>query len=165
MSVQGTDFVAEHAVLIGRVAIAWNDLNFILSYLFEQFTGMSKEKSDAIYFLPKSDGTQRQMLSAVAQVALRPYPDILSSFNECMKRINSFAGECNAAMHTSWAVAIPGGHFVPAPQLPTHGSLKPDFVAQFESLKNNLNNQFFALNELRKEFEKRETTSPVAGPR
>jgi hypothetical protein len=154
MSTQVQDFVAEHAALIGRVAIAWNDLNFILSYLFEQFTGMTKEKAAAIYFLPRSDSTQRQMLSAVAQIALRPYPDILSSFNECMKRINLLAGERNAAMHTSWAVAIPGGHFVPAPQLPIHGSLKPDFAAQFEALKDNLNNQFFALDKVRREFER-----------
>jgi hypothetical protein len=148
------DFVTEHAALIGRVAIAWNDLNFIVSHLFERFSGMSEEKAKAVYFLPRSDTNQRQMLTAVAEIALAPHPDILASFKECMKQINALAAERNAAMHTSWAVAIPGQHFVPAPQLPTHGSLKSDFAAQFESLRGRLSNQFFALNEIRKAFER-----------
>lgn len=83
------DFVAEHAALIGRVAIAWNDLNHILSYLFQQFSGMPDDKAKAIYFLPKSDSTQRQMLSAVAEITLAPYPEILASFKESIKQINA----------------------------------------------------------------------------
>jgi hypothetical protein len=155
VSVQDRDFVTEHAALIGRVAIAWNDLNYILSHLFERFSGMPEDKAKALYFLPKSDSMQRQMLMAVAEIALGPYPDLLANFKDCMKQINLLAGERNAAMHTSWAVAIPGNRFVPAPQLPTHGSLKPDFVAQFESLRTRLNDQFFALNEVRKAYERR----------
>jgi hypothetical protein len=148
------DFVTEHAALIGRVAIAWNDLNHILSHLFQRFSGMSEEKARAVYFLPRSDSTQRQMLGAVAEIALASHPEILAGFKECMKQINALAAERNAAMHTSWAVAISGGHFVPAPQLPVHSALKPDFAAQFESLRARLNNQFFALNEVRKAFER-----------
>ena len=60
---------------------------------------------------------------AVAKIALAPHPDILQSFKDCMGQINALAGERNAAMHTSWAVAVSGDRFVPAPQIPTTGRL------------------------------------------
>ncbi|MGO9686542.1 MAG: hypothetical protein ACLPTZ_28870 [Beijerinckiaceae bacterium] len=154
MSVQEQDFVTEHAALIGRVAIAWNDLNYILSYLFERFSVMPSDRAAAVYFSLKSDATQRELLMAVAKIALAPHPDILQSFKDCMGQINALAGERNAAMHTSWAVAVSGDRFVPAPQIPTHRALKPDFAAQFQSLRERLTDQYLALNEVRKAFEK-----------
>jgi len=71
----------------------------------------------------------------------------------CMGQINALAGERNAAMHTSWAVAVSGDQFVPVPQIPTHRALKPDFAAQFQSLRERLNDQYLALNEVRKAFD------------
>jgi hypothetical protein len=67
-------------------------------------------------------------------------------------RSAALAGERNAAMHTSWVVTIPGNQFAPASQIPTHGALKSDFVSQFQLLRQRLNDQFFALNEVRKAF-------------
>jgi hypothetical protein len=148
------DFVSEHAALIGRVAIAWNDLNYILSYLFQIFTGMPKDRATAIYFTPKSDATQRELLMAAAKIALEPYPEIWQAFKSSFDKIKSFAGERNAAIHTSWAVTFPEPRFVPASTMPIHGSLKPDFASQFASLREKLANEFFALNEVRKEFER-----------
>jgi hypothetical protein len=154
MSKPSNDIIAEHAALIGRVTIAWNDLNHILGYLFRLFSGMPEDKATAIYFAPKSDTTQRAVLKAVAEIALKPHPDIWQPFKKSLDRINGLAGERNAAIHTSWVVSFPSLKFVPAASIPLHGSLKPDFVAQFEALRGELSNEFFALNEVRKEFEK-----------
>ena len=154
MSIQEQDFVTEHAALIGRVAIAWNDLNYMLSYLFQQFSTIPNDRARAIYFSLKSDATQRKVLMAVAKIALAPHPDILHSFKVCMGQIDALAGERNAAMHTSWVVAVSGDQFVPAREIPAHRALKPDFPAQFQSLRERLNDQYFALNQIRKAFEK-----------
>lgn len=155
------DFVAEHAALIGRVAIAWNDLNYILSYLFRVFTGMPEDKATAIYFTPKSDSNQRELLMAAAKIALEPYPEIWQAFKKSFDKIKSFAGERNAAIHTSWAVTFPEPKFVPASEMPIHGSLRPDFASQFATLRENLANEFFALNEVRKVFEQASGISGV----
>jgi hypothetical protein len=148
------DVVAEHAELIGRVAIAWNELSIMLSMLFELLSGMPSLKAREIYFTPASDSAQRNLLAAAAKVALKPHPDLLKEFNECMDGIRRLSSERNAAIHTSWAFQIPGNAFVPSPAVPTHKALKPDFVLQFQSLKTELNNKWFQLNEIRKKIAK-----------
>jgi hypothetical protein len=148
------DIVAEHAELIGRVAIAWTDLNHILIHLFQRFSGLPGDKAKAIYFTLKSDSAQRELLNGVAKIALAPHPELWGRFKTCMDKIRSLAGERNAAMHTSWVVSFPGIEFKPSPDMPVHKALQLDFVNQFQSLKENLSKQFFELNEIRKEFEK-----------
>jgi hypothetical protein len=153
MSTPPNDIISEHAALIGRVAIAWNDLNHVLSFLFRLFSGMPEDKATAVYLTPKSDSTQRQLLKAVAQIALEPHPEIWQAFKKSLDSINALAGERNAAIHTSWAVQFPEPKFVPAASMPLHGALKPDFITQFEALRDKLSDEFFALNEVRTAFE------------
>jgi hypothetical protein len=151
---EDTDIVAEHAELLGREALAWNDLTHILAHLFEQFSGLPRDEANAIFFTPKSDSTQRAMLRSIAEFALKPHPKLWQELVTCRDIINNLSGERNAAMHTSWAVTFPEPRFVPAANIPVHKRLKPDFVTQFKSLQEQLNKQFFVLNEIRKSFEK-----------
>lgn len=148
------DIVAEHAEMIGRVAIAWTDLDQILGNLFELFSGLTPDKARAIYFLPKSDRAQRDMLREVAKIALEPHPDLLSSFKSAIDGIDTLSRERNAAMHQSWGVQFPDPKFVPSHLTPTHKALKADFATQFQSLQRQLNDKFFELFAVRKEFRK-----------
>lgn len=154
MSRQPSDPITEHAALIGGVTIAWNDLNYILSYLFRIFTGMPEDKATAVYFTPKSDSTQRALLKAVAKIALKSHPKLWLAFKKSLDRINDLAGERNAATHTSWAVQFPDPKVIPASFMPLHGKLRPDFVEQFKALPNKLAEEFLALNEVRVAFER-----------
>jgi hypothetical protein len=149
------DIIAEHAEMIGRVAIAWADLDQILGNLFELFSGLTSDKARAIYFLPKSDRAQREMLRTVAKIALESHPDLWLSFKSAMDGIDTLSGERNAAIHQSWGVQFPDPTFVPSHLTPTHKALKDDFVTQFQSLRTKLGDKFFELLEVRKEFRKR----------
>jgi hypothetical protein len=148
------DVVAEHAALIGRVAIAWNDLSYLLSVLFQMLSGMPELKAREVYFTPPSDTAQRNLLAAVAKVALKPHPSILKELADCLDGITRLSGQRNAAIHTSWVISIPGNEFVPSPAVPTHKALKQDFVTQFEALKTDLNNKWFELFEIKKKIAK-----------
>jgi hypothetical protein len=150
-----SDIVAEHAEMIGRVALAWTDLDQVLGNLFELFSGLTTDKAQAIYFLPKSDRTQREMLRTIAKIALEPHPDLWSSFKSAMDGIDTLSRERNAAMHQSWGVQFPDPKFVPSHLTPRHKALKPDFATQFQSLQKQLNDKFFELLEVRKEYRKR----------
>jgi hypothetical protein len=154
------DIVAEHAELIGRVTVAWNDLNQILSILFEMLSGLPPEKANAIYSTPQSDRAQRDMLMAVAKIALEPHPSIWLPFKTCMEGINSLSSQRNAAIHTSWVLKIPGNEFAPSPILPKHKALKADFASQFQDLKAALHNKGFELLEIRKRLLDVGFTSP-----
>ena len=145
------DIVADHAELIGRVAIAWNDLNHMLSILFQMLSGLPADKARAIYFTPRSDTAQREILTAVGKAALEvAHPALWTSFKICMDGIGPLSGERNAAIHTSWVLVIPENKFAPSPAMPKHKALQTDFAQQFGALKERLGNKFFELNEIRK---------------
>lgn len=60
-----------HALAIGRIALAWNELHEVLGQIFAQlFTKSHGDTSMSIWNALDSDRTQRKLLRAAATVVL-----------------------------------------------------------------------------------------------
>jgi hypothetical protein len=126
------DPIAAHAELIGRVAIAWNDLHRVIGQLFEEFS--DSEAAMQRYWSVRSDATQRNLAFAAGMAALRLMPELRRRFETAMREIDTLAGDRNAALHTYWTRTFPDRKIGPHEQIPKHGRLREDFVAQFTEL-------------------------------
>jgi len=126
------DPIAAHAELIGRVAIAWNDLHRVIGQLFEEFS--NSETAKQRYWATRSDAGQRNLAFAAGMAALRLLPELRQRFETTMREIDALAGDRNAALHTYWTRNFPDRKIGPHEQIPRHGRLRDDFVAQFTDL-------------------------------
>src|SRR5216684_2202670 len=70
----------EHAAMIGRVAVAWNDVQFAVSQIFWLLSGMPQKRAHAVFFALRTDAAQRDITNAAAL-------DVLSDDNALYKRL------------------------------------------------------------------------------
>lgn len=126
------DDIDAHAALIGRVAIAWNDLHRVIGQLFEEFCDSDAGKQR--YWSTRSDAAQRNLAFAAGMAALRLIPELRQRFETAMREINDLAGDRNAALHTYWTRTSPDRKIGPHEQVLKHGRLREDFVPQFTEL-------------------------------
>jgi len=155
------DLITEHAELIGRVVIAWNDVQWLVSVLFVDFSGMPDEQARDVFFTLKSDFAQRDIVLAAGKTALAKYPALWEQLQKTIKAINDLAGERNAAVHTMWGVewVYWGGMSYSAkigllPGVRPHKRLRDDFVAQCAELRQKLEDHSMELNGIRSEYAK-----------
>jgi hypothetical protein len=153
-----SDVVNEHAVLIGRVAIAWNDLSDVLGRLFEALTGMTAEMARAVLFSNPSDRAQRLMVASAAAIILADNGPLRERLMRSIKEVDALAAERNAAIHTSWVAEIyttgPATNEIrmkPSSGVVRHKKLRDDFEQQFEDLKAKIQNKFWELEGIYKE--------------
>lgn len=123
------DPIAAHAELIGRVAIAWNDLHRAIGQLFEEFS--DSEAAKQRYWSARSDAVQRNLTFAAGVTALKPLLELRQRFETAMREIDALAGDRNAALHTYWTRNFPDRKIGPHEQVPKHKRLRDDFVTQF----------------------------------
>jgi len=133
---EDVDPIAAHAELIGRVAIAWNDLHRVIGQLFEEFS--DSEAAKQRYWAVRSDAAQRNLAFAAGVAALRKLPNLRQRFETTMKEIDALAGDRNAALHTYWTRTFPDRKIGPHEQVPKHRQLRDNFVAQFTELVSKL---------------------------
>jgi hypothetical protein len=81
-----------------------------------------------------SDASQRTLAFAAGVTALRKFPELRQRFESTMREIEALAGDRNAALHTYWTRRFPDRKIGPHEQVPRHGRLRKDFVAQFTEL-------------------------------
>jgi hypothetical protein len=148
------DLADEHAAILGHVAVAWNDVHWMLYRVFHTLSGMSEAQAKAVFFALKADSNQREIVQALAKSTLLRWPTELAQFISLMKRTNVVAGDRNAATHTMWATHYPSGRVMPNPWTPRHGSLTDDYEQQFLTLTKELREIFRDLITFHNDLEK-----------
>jgi hypothetical protein len=155
------DLMTEYAELIGQVVIAWNEVQWLVSVLFVEFSGMPAERARDVFFTLKSDFAQRDIALAAGKTALAKFPTLWEQLQNVIKAINDLAGERNAAVHTMWGIEWVswGGVSYSAKVgllsgVTPHKRLKDDFVTQCAELRQKLQNHFVELDHVRSEYEK-----------
>jgi hypothetical protein len=145
----------EHAALVGRVSIAWNDVQFEIFKLFAAVSGMPEVRAEAVFFALRNDRSQRDITLAAALNALLDNGDLFSRCEAAINDAGKLSGERNAVMHAMWATKYPEGHITPSPFVRGPSKLrKDDFERQFTELTETLRNLFRRILRLRIEVEK-----------
>ena len=94
-----------HAMALGRVVCAWNNLHEGLSHLFSAIIeGHLSEPALAAWHSHQSDRAQRAMLKDTAKAALVTRPDLLKEIEWLLRRANSMAENRNDAIHATYAL-------------------------------------------------------------
>jgi len=94
-----------HAMALGRVVCAWNNLHENLGDLFSAvIDGHLSERALAAWHSQQSDRAQRTMLKDTAKVALATRPDLLKEIEWLLKRADSMAENRNDAIHATYAL-------------------------------------------------------------
>jgi hypothetical protein len=70
------DLMTEHAELLGRLVVAWNEVHWLVYVLFAKFSGMEPEQAKDVFFELKSDRSQRGIALAASKTALAKYPTL-----------------------------------------------------------------------------------------
>jgi hypothetical protein len=131
------DLFKEHAVLIARVTIGWNHIQYRILQIFVRLSGLSFEEAKAIIYTLKSDASQRDITIALAKVVLeKRNPDALKMMLKLFDAIGRASGERNAAAHTLWVLFPDDNTIGPHPELPKHHRLTDDHIGQFKDLLN-----------------------------
>ena len=126
-----TELVAQHAELIGRVALMWADVHRIMGQLFEDFS--VSEEARQRYQATPSDRVQRQLVLSVGSVALQQFPDLRNILETTIKQVDALAGDRNAAIHTYWVIDYEG-KIRANRDFPSHKRVRDDFEMQFKQL-------------------------------
>lgn len=109
---------AAHAPQIGHIVFAWSRLQERLSDLFTLVSGTDESISYAIWRALYSDRSQRDILSAAANVALKDYarpdgltdgPSPLDDVNWLLERADGLSGDRNVAIHSPYLFEMRDG--------------------------------------------------------
>ena len=146
----GSELVARHAELIGRVTLMWNDVHAQASQLFQDFCASAEARKR--YSETQNDRIKRQLLLSVGSVALEKYPDLCERLEKTLIELDRLAGDRNAAIHTYWAIDLPAGKILAHRRFPPHKRLRADFEQQFEGLLEKLSNLWLSLFDLRIDY-------------
>ena len=123
MSIDISEFELD-VQLIGGITIGWSAAHSAVYALFAALSGLSLERSKAIFFAIKQDLAQREMTLALAKVTLVEHPDCLERATSLLKQISSLSGDRNAAIHSFWFVSKEQkGALVINPYAKIHGKL------------------------------------------
>jgi hypothetical protein len=96
-----------YAIQLGWLAYAWNSLHDNLGGLFWTLTGMQNGKIPlAIWNAVQNDRSQREMVKALAEVALSDKPKQKGEILWVLERATAFEERRNNAMHTPFTFMI-----------------------------------------------------------
>jgi hypothetical protein len=127
----------ELATMIGRITIAWNDVQSEIFELFAAASGVERQKAAMIFFSLRTDASQRDITNAAIFVAL-PQGHVQYRLQKLLERAGKLAAERNLAIHQIWATHHPSGNMVPSPFIPRRTRLRDDFDVQFSALLDEL---------------------------
>lgn len=140
MTISEEDYQREHAAMLGRVTLAWNDCHYAVFHIFHDLSGMTWEKSQAVFYSLKADRAQRQATIALMKEVLASDNDqgVFEVGQNLLNRLDGLADERNLATHTMWAVMMPEREITPHPLMRHHANLKEDFRTQFDGFSTKL---------------------------
>jgi hypothetical protein len=134
------EYYEQHAALLGRVTLAWNDCHYMVLWIFRTVSGLSWSKACDSFLAQKTDHNRRG-------ITLRLMKEVLNTRNDDQMRergtqlldqLGKLADERNLATHTIWASVMPDREVRPHPALPRSEKLKDDFKSQFSHLTTKL---------------------------
>jgi hypothetical protein len=139
---------AAHATQIGHIVFAWNRLQERLSDLFALFTGTDERISYAIWRSLTSDRSQREILAAAANIALKDYvrpdsltdkPSPLDDVNWLLVQADALAGARNQTIHAPYRLEMRDGALAVVMNTRAGRLLSdPDLVKEFETYRDEI---------------------------
>lgn len=95
----------DHAMLIGRLMLAWTRATHQVLRVFTHLTGLGSPLAEVVYFSHTADAGQRKLVLAVADaVELPPAPT--AELKRLFKRLEKVAGARNVAAHTTFGLSL-----------------------------------------------------------
>lgn len=95
----------DHALVIGRLMLAWNRTTHQVLRVFTHLTGLGSPLAEAIFFSHTSDATQRKLVLAIAEAVELPATST-ASLKSLFKRLEKVAGARNVAAHTTFGLSL-----------------------------------------------------------
>jgi hypothetical protein len=118
------------AYYIGKVTIAWNDVQFALLYIFQELIGNPK-LARSLYFSAPSDRAQQKMVRDTIDTILKPIDAPLAKrMRHEINRINAYNDRRNDVVHALWTTDPPTKKVVP---------LQPNSTLKGKDLKKAMN--------------------------
>ena len=141
--------IEEHAALLGRVTLAWNDCHYMVLLIFNILSDEGWEKACATFFEQKYDHNRRGITLKRMKKVLKSKNDklMLEKGTRLLEDLANLALERNLATHTMWAslpiqtmwtIGTPKNEIRPHPAVPKPENLEEDFKYQFTSLTTKL---------------------------
>jgi hypothetical protein len=146
----------DHAALLGRVTLAWNDCHYMVLLIFNVVSDEGWEKACTKFFDQPSDHNRRGITRTRMKEVLNTKNDepIREKGTQLLDALDTLAKERNLATHTMWAsvpihtmwtVGTPKNEIRPHPAVPKPENLEEDFEAQFTSLTTKLSSLLWEL--------------------
>jgi hypothetical protein len=142
-------YIEDHAALLGRVTLAWNDCHYMVLLIFNTLSDEGWEKACTTFFEQPSDHNRRAITQTRIKEVLNTKNDepMREKGTQLLDALYKLAKERNLATHTMWAsvpihtmltVGTPKNEIRPHPAVPTPENLEEDFESQFRSLTTKL---------------------------
>jgi hypothetical protein len=142
-------YIEDHAALLGRVTLAWNDCHYRVLLIFNILSGEDWEKACATFFDQPTDQNRRGITRTRIKKVLDSENDkqLREKGTQLLDALDNSAKERNLATHTMWAsvpihtmwtVGTPKNEIRPHPAVPKPENLEADFESQFTSLTTKL---------------------------
>jgi hypothetical protein len=129
----------ELAQILGRVTIAWTDVQSGVFDIFAAVSEIPRSRAEAIFFALRTDMAQRDITLAAAKDALQKNAVLLKKVSDILGEISDASGDRNAASHAMWAMHYPSGHLTPNPFVRMPKKLQRDeYDKQFIALQKTL---------------------------
>lgn len=91
------------ALYIGKVAIAANDVQFALLYIFTPLIG-NRALAHSLYFSAPSDRAQQKMVREAVETVLRPLDDALATkMVKQLNQLDKYVQRRNDVIHSLWS--------------------------------------------------------------
>ena len=131
-------YIEDHAALLGRVTLAWNDCHYRVLLIFNILSGEDWEKACATFFDQPTDQNRRGITRTRIKKVLDSENDkqLREKGTQLLDALDNSAKERNLATHTMWAsvpihtmwtVGTPKNEIRPHPAVPKPENLEADF--------------------------------------
>jgi hypothetical protein len=93
---------AELIAILGEISFEWDEIEFHMWYLFDAFLNVRWDFSHTILFSQANHRARRDMLAALAEIALANEPEKLRATRALIGRIKRAAKKRNEIAHGLW---------------------------------------------------------------
>lgn len=95
----------EHALLTGRVMLAWSRTTYQLLRVFTHLTGLGSPLAETIFFSHTSDASQRRLLQSISMTVNLPEA-ARARLKKLTKRLEEVSAARNVAAHSVFSVTL-----------------------------------------------------------
>jgi hypothetical protein len=95
-------------ITVGQINVAWDEIDFVLWYIFDVLLNVHWSYSYSIYFSHQNSRNRREMLASLAKIALPDKPNQLKILNKLLDRVQKAASKRNDVTHGVWSTERQG---------------------------------------------------------